>query len=73
MAYQVLLLVLGAVLTVLTTLLLAQLTGLRTDLRSALDELADQRNEITTIKTVLRLNGCMERDGEVCRRGREER
>ena len=69
MTVQVLLLVLGAVLTVLTTLLLAQLTGLRKDLRSALAELADQRNEITAIKTVLKLNGCMDAESFNCRKG----
>jgi hypothetical protein len=70
---QVLLTVIGALLTVLTTLLLVQLTGIRGDMRSALAQLSDHKDDITKIKTVLRLNGCMSPDEEACARRKDDR
>ena len=65
---QVLLAVIGVLLTALTTLLLVQLQGIRSDVRAALKQQAEHQDDITKIKTVLRMNGCMEPDDETCSR-----
>lgn len=65
--------IIGALITVLTTLLLAQLSGIRRDLREALRCIGDHREEIKEIKTVFLINGCMDSNGNACHRRKDDR
>jgi hypothetical protein len=62
-AVQVLLLVIGALLSILVTLLLNQITGIRSDLKQALNELKEMDRRLVKLET--------EHSGAVCQfRGR---
>jgi hypothetical protein len=69
---MILLSVIGALLSVLTTVLILLINGMRKDLKEALNLLAEHQDEITTIKTVLKLNGCADVD-KLCGRRKDDR
>jgi len=68
---MILLSVIGALLSVLTTVLILLINGMRKDLKEALNLLAEHQDEITTIKTVLKLNGCADVD-KLCGRRKDD-